>query len=87
MKSETEIRVAMRRLELDLPQLVAKLDVQRLGATLHQSYELLMVDTPELMQDEVHNDLRSLMVRAGIVGPRKKGAAIISNSSLLASAC
>lgn len=66
MKNLSEIRHALRRLEQRLPYLAAELDPGRLSTALHRSYELLMIDTPHEMQDEVHDAIRTLMVRAGV---------------------
>lgn len=66
MKNLFEIRHALQRLEQRLPYLAAELDPGRLSTALHRSYELLMIDTPREMQDEVHDAIRTLMVRAGV---------------------
>jgi hypothetical protein len=56
---------AVRGLERDLPRLMKTLDAPSLAFVLHGFYDKVLTKAPPTLQDELHDTLRLLMVRAG----------------------
>jgi hypothetical protein len=70
MKSDNNLSEAVQKLERDLPPLMKTLDAPALALVMHGYYEKLMTEAPPTAQDELHDSLRLLMVRAGVVQRR-----------------
>jgi hypothetical protein len=70
MQSSSDLSEAVQKLERDLPRLMKTLDASALAVVMHGFYEKLMAKAPPPAQDELHDTLRLLMVRAGVVQQR-----------------
>jgi hypothetical protein len=70
MQSSADLSKAVQKLERDLPRLMKTLDASALAVVMHGFYENLMTKAPPTEQDELHDSLRLLMVRAGVVQER-----------------
>jgi hypothetical protein len=70
MLRSSELGEAVQRLERDLPRLMKTLDAPALGVVMHGLYDKLLAKAPAEAQDELHDHLRLLMVRAGVVQKR-----------------
>jgi hypothetical protein len=70
MQSSSDLSEAVQRLERDLPRLMKTLDAPSLAFVLHGFYDKLLTNAPPEVQDELHDNLRVLMVRAGVVEQR-----------------
>lgn len=70
MQSNSDLREAVQKLERDLPRLMKTLDAPALAVVMHGVYDKLLAKAPAEVQDELHDSLRLLMVRAGVVQRR-----------------
>jgi hypothetical protein len=78
MKSEFELLQAVQRIEQSLPSWMAAFDAAGLRDVMHRHYDLLMAEAPRDMQDRLHDRLRTLMVRAGVVRDRVRSIGLES---------
>ena len=67
MMSEFELLQAVQAIEDDLPGWMAAFDPKGLRNVMHRHYDELLSQAPNEMQDRLHDRLRALMVRAGVV--------------------
>jgi len=72
MKSEFELLAALQRIEQALPAWIGAFDEAGLREVMHRHYDLLMVEAPRHLQDGLHDKLRALMVKAGVVQDRAR---------------
>ena len=70
MKTEFELLAALQRIEQALPRWMEVFDEAGLREVMHRHYDLLMVEAPRHLQDGLHDKLRALMVKAGVVRDR-----------------
>ena len=72
MKSEFELLAALQRIEQALPRWIDAFDEAGLREVMHRHYDLLMIEAPRHLQDGLHDRLRALMVKAGVVRDRAR---------------